>query len=126
MMAGETTFPVTDTLVVETCCNCHMRFAMTQEFRRTMLEKRPKRFYCPAGHTQYYMGESDADVLRRERDRLKQQLAQRDDEITAQKREADKLRKRIARGVCPCCTRSFQNLQRHMKTKHPDYQETVQ
>jgi hypothetical protein len=23
--------------------------------------------------------------------------------------------------VCPCCQRSFQNLSRHMKTKHPEY-----
>lgn len=22
---------------------------------------------------------------------------------------------------CPCCNRTFQNLQRHMTSKHPDY-----
>lgn len=30
-------------------------------------------------------------------------------------------RNRIANGVCPCCDRSFTNLQRHMASKHPDY-----
>lgn len=28
---------------------------------------------------------------------------------------------RIKNGVCPCCNRSFENLQRHMKTKHPKW-----
>lgn len=28
---------------------------------------------------------------------------------------------RIGKGVCPCCNRTFQDLQRHMSTKHPDY-----
>jgi hypothetical protein len=23
--------------------------------------------------------------------------------------------------VCPCCNRSFQNLRRHMATKHPEF-----
>lgn len=28
---------------------------------------------------------------------------------------------RIAKGVCPCCSRTFLDLQRHMQTKHPDF-----
>lgn len=32
-----------------------------------------------------------------------------------------KTQKRVANGVCPCCNRSFENLRRHMETKHPDY-----
>ena len=31
------------------------------------------------------------------------------------------VKKRVANGVCPCCNRTFVNLQRHMHTKHPDY-----
>jgi hypothetical protein len=27
---------------------------------------------------------------------------------------------RVSAGVCPCCNRTFQNVARHMKTKHPD------
>lgn len=27
--------------------------------------------------------------------------------------------KRVGNGVCPCCNRTFANLARHMKTKHP-------
>ena len=32
-----------------------------------------------------------------------------------------KERKRVGNGICPCCNRSFSNLQRHMHTQHPDY-----
>lgn len=32
-----------------------------------------------------------------------------------------KERKRVGNGVCPCCNRSFGNLQRHMATKHPKH-----
>lgn len=39
----------------------------------------------------------------------------------AYKGHATRLRKRAAAGVCPCCTRSFQNLQRHMASQHPTF-----
>lgn len=28
---------------------------------------------------------------------------------------------RVGAGVCPCCKRTFQQLARHMKCKHPKY-----
>ena len=79
--------------------------------------------------------ESEADQLRRERDRLKQQLAQKDDEIrvqrdcreaaersaSARKGQITKLKKRAAAGVCPCCNRSFENLRRHIDSQHPGF-----
>ena len=33
----------------------------------------------------------------------------------------EKQLKRIHKGVCPCCNRSFTNLKRHMETKHPEH-----
>lgn len=49
------------------------------------------------------------------------------DEISAEKKRADNAEKKIIQtkrralaGVCPCCTRTFQNVQRHMKSKHPN------
>lgn len=35
-----------------------------------------------------------------------------------------KTKKRLAHGVCPCCQRTFQDLARHMQSKHPDYGDT--
>jgi hypothetical protein len=34
---------------------------------------------------------------------------------------ATRIRNRIAAGVCPCCTRTFKNVARHIKDKHPTY-----
>lgn len=96
-------------------------------------------FFCAYGHGQVYaVGETEAEKLRRERDRLAQQIAQRDDEIRRQRelREATerqlaaakgqvtKIKNRVSAGVCPCCNRSFENLMRHMHSKHPDYSES--
>jgi hypothetical protein len=99
-------------------------------------------FCCPYGHSQVFAkGESEADRMRRERDRLKQQMAQRDDDhraerdrllgqIAAEKKQtavasgkATKARKRAAAGLCPCCNRSFAStrMAAHMKTMHPDF-----
>lgn len=93
-------------------------------------------FYCGYGHSQHYViGESDEQKLRRERDRLAQRVAERDDEIRRQRelREAadrraaaargqvTKIKNRVGHGVCPCCNRTFENLARHMASKHADY-----
>lgn len=32
------------------------------------------------------------------------------------------MKNRVANGVCPCCNRHFENLERHMKGQHPDFQ----
>jgi hypothetical protein len=121
-------------LVTEQCCACQMLFAMPADLKRR-LRNNHESFYCPAGHKQHYTGETDADQLRRERDRLKQSLAERDDRIgrlTEQRDEAHRsasafkgvatrIRRRVKNGVCPCCTRSFSNLAAHMATKHPTF-----
>lgn len=44
--------------------------------------------------------------------------------LRAEKAAKTRLKNRIAKGVCPCCTRHFTNLERHMETKHPDYAAT--
>jgi hypothetical protein len=90
--------------------------------------------YCPHGHKMQWK-ETETDRMRRDRDRLAQRLAERDDEIARQRRLREeterrlaatkgvvtRIRNRVGHGVCPCCTRSFGNLQRHMKTQHPDW-----
>ena len=32
-----------------------------------------------------------------------------------------RIKNRVAKGVCPCCNRTFMNLQKHMAGQHPDY-----
>ena len=119
------------------CCECKTVFGMNAEDYNAFKKLSENgRFYCPYGHRQYFSREeSEADKLRREKDRLKQQLAFKDDEIQRQKdlrecaeRSAStykghvtRLKNRAKNGVCPCCSRHFENLERHMKTKHPDF-----
>lgn len=83
--------------------------------------------YCPNGHSLSFQT-TENERLRRERDRLVQQQAQLQDEIaerdrllTAERNKAKRAEKRAKAGVCPCCTRTFTNMSRHMKTKHPEF-----
>jgi DNA repair exonuclease SbcCD ATPase subunit len=81
------------------------------------------------------VGESDETKLRRERDRLTQRLAEKDDELRRQRERVEaaerrgaaargqvtKIKNRIGHGVCPCCNRTFENLHRHMASQHPTF-----
>lgn len=93
-------------------------------------------FYCSYGHEMVFSrGESELDKIRRERDRLTQRLAEKDDEITRQRERTDaaerrraaaqgqvtKIKNRVGNGVCPCCNRTFQNLANHMAHQHPTF-----
>lgn len=115
------------------CITCFVKFGVPHGFTARRREDK-KSFYCPNGHSMSYT-ESEADRLRLERDRLKQQTARLLDEALDARAEADverrraaaargqvtKLRKRAANGVCPCCNRTFVNLQRHMASKHANF-----
>lgn len=91
---------------------------------------------CPNGHRWGWSKENSEDEqIRRERDRLKQKLAEKDDQIrrererreaaersaSASRGQVTKMKNRAAAGVCPCCNRSFENLRRHMTAKHPGF-----
>ena len=87
-------------------------------------------WHCPNGHSRGW----GTGTIQAERDRLKQKVAQLDDEVKearaaraaadmalvgAEKKLAATKRRAVA-GVCPCCHRTFGNVQRHIKTKHPN------
>lgn len=95
-------------------------------------------WHCPNGHSRGWRegaNKTEMAKLRQERDRLAQRIAQRDDEIARQRglREGverrlnatrgvvTRIKNRVGHGVCPCCSRSFGNLAKHMATKHADY-----
>lgn len=119
---------------VVSCCNCQQIFAVPGVVRRRWQEKGTT-FYCPNGHAQHYT-ESDvqklqkqlADEKRRrewyERNAADERAARERTQrrLIAAKGQQTKLRNRVKNGVCPCCTRTFMNLQQHMKTQHPEFQ----
>ncbi len=114
------------------CTRCGVLFGMPDGFLDNRRDDK-RSFHCPNGHSMSYT-ESEADRLRRERNRLKQAIAQREDEArheramrevaersaSAYKGQVTKLKRRAKAGVCPCCNRHFINLERHMASKHPD------
>lgn len=44
--------------------------------------------------------------------------------LIARKAANTRLRNQVKNGVCPCCTRTFQNLAAHMQSEHPKFQPT--
>lgn len=124
-------------LVRVKCCVCQEQFGIDRP-TYDLLQRQAEavRFYCPHGHKQFFAsGETEAEKLRRERDRLKQQMARVEDDrrraderaeaerrrAAAFKGQATRLRTRAKAGICPCCNRHFTALERHMATKHPDF-----
>jgi len=116
-------------MIVVHCPKCWIEYGIPDALDKRLLEARANlSVYCPNGHTWYYTGEREADALRRERDVIKQQNARLHEEarqaIQARNVAQADLRRHKTRtkaGLCPCCNRSFVNMQRHMKTKHPDF-----
>lgn len=120
------------TLVTEECYACGVLFAFPMTLREKLMEDHARNFYCPNGHQQHYLGKTDAEKQRERAERLQRQLANRDEDLRsahasnrAMRGQVTKLKKRVANGVCPCCNRSFANLQRHMSGQHPDYTEVT-
>ena len=118
------TYTKTITMITEHCCNCGVIFGITSDMQDD-LKNTKKQFYCPNGHSQHYTGKSDSQKLKE----LESDLQRKKQELEIEKRNrisaehmAEKLNKKLKRvhnGVCPCCNRSFENLRRHMETKHP-------
>jgi hypothetical protein len=119
-----------------TCCKCGIVFAFDGRLMQERMRDH-QTFYCPHGHPLHFGGESDVEKLKKQlklerqnADQLRAEVAfQRDQRESAErslrgtKAALTRTKKRIAAGVCPCCTRNFQNLAEHMANKHPGYQD---
>lgn len=97
-----------------------------------------QQFWCPYCGNQQGWGQSKHEreiaVLTAERDRLARNARWQEERKNEALAEADHFRRsrdgmkgalrkvkiRVGRGVCPCCNRSFENLRRHMESKHPE------
>ncbi len=128
---------IQEILIAETCCVCGEVFGITSGIKNSLLESHDW-FYCPRGHKQYYTGENKDEQLKRERaekEKLLRELkAERDSKqywqenanmhklaLRSTRGVVTKLKNRSQAGMCQCCKRTFQNVQKHYKTKHPDY-----
>lgn len=117
------------------CCQCRHPIEMTPATHEAVKQS-SQTFYCLWGHGNHYpAGPTEADTLRRERDRLKQEAARLTDmaneaqraresaerRASAARGQVTRLKRSTAAGVCPCCAHGFPNLKRHIEAKHPEF-----
>ncbi len=116
------------------CGKCGGVYAISERYR-AHAQEHGLTWNCPYCQIPWGFVKSEAAKLR-------EQLAQADAAIAKQRAELERERSRIAMernsnrvlrghltrhkkraaaGVCPCCQRTFENVARHMKTKHPHY-----
>lgn len=127
---------MSDYLETITCGECGCVFGL-QSYHLKALQKDAGDFYCPNGHLRTF-AESEADRLKTQLREKKAELEQtnsqnmwlRDTKALTERRLSatqgvvTRIKNRVSNGVCPCCNRTFQNLQRHMHSKHPDYSQS--
>ena len=114
------------TLEMQTCITCGVEFGVPG-LLDDELQKNHRSFYCPNGHQQYYLGETEEERLRKKVRFLKDDIEIRIKENTELFKNLNgalgkitSLKKRAKAGLCSQCRRHFANLQRHMDTKHPE------
>jgi len=122
------------TLELHTCPACGVTFAAPAR----LIESRRadhQSFYCPNGHRMSFPHQTDLEKAQAEIEKYKKLLKQEQSyaagamsernaaqrSLTATKGVLTRTKNRIANGVCPCCNRSFSNLNEHMHMEHPDF-----
>lgn len=131
---------VTEHVVLESlkCWVCGCCFAVDRSIMHNKREYN-KTLYCPNG-CRLGFGESpsellrkeyehklqtakdDAEWLRQDRDRKIQRIEEVKKSLSATKGVVTRMKRRVSKGVCPCCNRHFRELERHMKEMHPDFE----
>lgn len=118
--------------------DCRMTFAVPTDVDNGYRKTR-ETFYCPRGHSQGYLGESEVERLKREVAQKQQHIDCIETDLRRAREQRDKaehstaivkgqskaLKTRIKNGVCIHCNRSFENLRRHMVTKHAGHVEAA-
>ena len=111
-----------ETLTV-TSCWCGIALAVPDNLYRYTKQSSSRHIFCPLGH-QFVFGDTFEKQLRETERRLKATkdlLVAEERSHVATRGHLTRARKRAAAGVCPCCHRTFQNVTRHVASKHPDF-----
>jgi hypothetical protein len=131
--ANETPFTVHTTLVPVTCHSCAVVFGIEKELQKRRLND-GESFFCTNGHSQAYC-DTEADRLRKQLKNTEDCLKNSRDEAQRQRnlKEATerslrgtkavvtRMKRRVVKGQCVCCSRKFKDLATHMKVEHPDW-----
>ena len=106
-------FQVTVELAQIICGNCGGTYAIADRVR-THKHEHGESWHCPYCQIGWGFNKSQLVI---EQERHQATLSRLNDALAAQAVLERKL-KRVDKGVCPHCNRSFQNLARHMEHKH--------
>jgi hypothetical protein len=119
------------------CWGCGCEFAVDEALYNNKKENK-KTLHCPNGCS-LSLGKSRADEVREKMEaelaRVKRNNEYMEATAREQRRRADaaeksltatrgvvtRLKNRVGNGVCPCCNRTFADLQRHMHSQHPEF-----
>lgn len=113
-------------IVLETtqCSECGIMFAVPADRLERERANKGNGWYCPNGHCQVFT-ETEVMRLKHRLDQTEAALERQEKrtdgalrQLAAQKGQNTRLKRRINVGVCIYCHRHFENLERHMKTKH--------
>lgn len=133
---------LTETFHVVSCYHCSLRFGIPDQLHRRAYKEAKGSIYCPACGGTFGWGESEAakeirqlkaslesanrraDTASRRADNEAAVREHAENRLRATKGVVTRIKNRVGKGVCPCCNRTFENLQKHMATKHPDYAES--
>ena len=118
---GLAAIQVTVELTEINCGECGGTYAINERYRQQKYQK-GETWSCPYCRVSWgYSGNSENEKLRRELQAEKQRkeaALSRENELRLAKDKMERKLKRVGRGVCPECNRTFQNLARHMNCKH--------
>jgi hypothetical protein len=123
------TIEAIETYTIHDCAECGVLFGLTEQFE-SRRRKDGQRFYCPNGHgLSYKVGETAEQKARR----LERELANANETARIERAAANKAKRELAaakrtitkaeRAVCPVdgCQRSFMQMERHLRSKHPEF-----
>lgn len=115
------------TIEAHDCAECGIVFGLDEQFAARR-RKDGRLFYCPNGHGLSWKKSLDDEALKRRLASAEANVTHLRDQRDAAERSArsykgqvTKIKRRVGKGVCPCCNRTFQDLARHMAGQHPDY-----
>lgn len=117
-------------------CSCGGVYALTSGF---LNEKRASGGTWPCPYCGGVWNQRGRESLQQKLDRERSRAAAAEGRAERARQAADherarangykgyvtKVKKRVGRGVCPCCNRTFKDLAAHMETKHPEYAEST-
>lgn len=127
-----TTYTAEGAFITTSCCVCGIQFGLPKDYESER-RRDGKGFHCPNKHSLCFDPQGSEEKKlecqlageRARHDQTKANLVDTKRSLIAEKGHRTRLKKRVANGVCPCCNRSFQNLSRHMTTKHPGYSKKI-